>query len=51
MSTMPRRPGNPILGVRRGEDGLFRQSQQITDTLNKGEIAIAQIYGLRIPVR
>jgi hypothetical protein len=42
MSTMPRRPGNTILGVHRGEDGLFRQSQQITGTLNKGEIAIAQ---------
>ena len=29
---------------------LFRQSQRIADALNKGEIALAQIYGLHIPV-
>jgi hypothetical protein len=33
------------------DDWLFRQSQRIANALNKGEIALAQIYGLRIPVR
>lgn len=33
-----------------GEDWLFRQCQRISDALNKGEVALAQIYGLRIPV-
>lgn len=32
-------------------DWLFRQSQRIADALNKGEVALAQIYGLRIPIR
>ena len=31
-------------------DWLFRQSQRIADALNKGELALAQIHGLRIPV-
>lgn len=34
----------------RDADWLFRQSQRIADALNKGEVALAQIYGLRIPV-
>jgi hypothetical protein len=32
------------------DDWLFRQCQRISDALNKGEIALAQIYGLRIPI-
>lgn len=32
------------------QDWLFRQCQRIADALNKGEIALAQIHGLRIPV-
>jgi hypothetical protein len=32
------------------EDWLFHQCQRITDALNKGEVALAQIYGLRIPI-
>jgi hypothetical protein len=31
-------------------DWLFRQCERIAAALNKGEIALAQIYGLRIPV-
>jgi hypothetical protein len=31
-------------------DWLFRQCQRIADALDKGEVALAQIYGLRIPV-
>jgi hypothetical protein len=31
-------------------DLLFRQSQRITEALDKGELALAQIYGLHIPV-
>jgi hypothetical protein len=31
-------------------DWLFRQCQRIADALNKGEIALAQIYGLYIPI-
>lgn len=31
-------------------DWLFRQCERIADALNKGELALAQIYGLRIPV-
>jgi hypothetical protein len=34
----------------RDRDLLFRQSQRIAEALNKGEIALAQIYGLHIPV-
>jgi hypothetical protein len=30
---------------------LYQQSQRIADALDRGEIALAQIYGLRIPVR
>lgn len=32
------------------QDWLFRQCQRIADALQKGEIALAQIYGLHIPV-
>lgn len=39
-----------VLGSEREENWLFRQSQRIADALGKGEIALAQIYGLRIPV-
>lgn len=39
-----------VLAGEREADWLFRQSQRIADSLNKGEIALAQIYGLRIPV-
>jgi hypothetical protein len=38
------------LGADRDEDWLFRQSQRIADALNRGEIALAQIYGLHIPI-
>ena len=31
-------------------DWLYEQSRRIADALNRGEIALAQIYGLRIPV-
>ena len=32
-------------------DWLFKQSQRIADALDRGKIALAQMYGLRIPVR
>jgi hypothetical protein len=31
-------------------DWLYQQGQRIADAFNRGEIALAQIYGLRIPV-
>ncbi len=31
-------------------DWLYQQGQRIADALNRGEIALAQIYGLRIPI-
>jgi hypothetical protein len=31
-------------------DWLFQQCQRIADALNHGELALAQIYGLRIPI-
>jgi hypothetical protein len=34
----------------RDRDLLFRQSQRIAEALDKGEIALAQIHGLHIPV-
>lgn len=34
----------------RDRDWLFAQCQRIADALDKGEIALAQIYGLRIPI-
>jgi hypothetical protein len=33
----------------RDRDWLFRQCRRIADALNKGEVALAQIYGLHIP--
>jgi hypothetical protein len=39
-----------VLDSERDADWLFRQCERIADSLNKGEIALAQIYGLRIPV-
>jgi hypothetical protein len=39
-----------VLVEGRDRDLLFRQSQRIAEALDKGEIALAQIYGLRIPV-
>jgi hypothetical protein len=32
-------------------DWLYRQSQRIADALDRGELALAQIYGLRVSVR
>jgi len=40
-----------LLDEDRGDDWLLQQCQRIADALNKGEITLAQIYGLRIPVR
>jgi hypothetical protein len=34
----------------RDRDLLFRQSQRIAEALDKGELALAQIFGLHIPV-
>ena len=39
-----------ILGGERDPDWLFRQSQRIATALDCGEMALAQIYGLYIPV-
>jgi hypothetical protein len=39
-----------VFGADREQDWLFRQCQRIADALGKGEIALAQIYGLRIPI-
>lgn len=39
-----------VLGGDREADWLFRQCQRISDALDKGEVALAQIYGLRIPI-
>jgi hypothetical protein len=38
------------LGADRDQDWLFRQCQRIADALNRGEIALAQIHGLYIPI-
>jgi hypothetical protein len=40
-----------VFGAERDDDWLFWQCQRIADSLEKGEVALAQIYGLRIPVR
>jgi hypothetical protein len=39
-----------VFEVDRESDWLFRQAGRIADALNKGEIALAQIYGLHIPI-
>src|SRR5215472_13247518 len=40
-----------LLIDRDAPDWLFEQGQRIADALNRGEVALAQIYGLRIPAR
>jgi Restriction endonuclease fold toxin 5 len=40
-----------VLSGERDDDWLFRQCERISDALNKGEVALAQIYGLRISAR
>lgn len=37
-------------GATLGPDWLYEQGRRIADALNRGEIALAQIYGLRIPI-
>jgi hypothetical protein len=39
-----------LLGDYREPDWLFSQSRRIADALDAGEIALAQIYGLHIPI-
>jgi hypothetical protein len=39
-----------VFGADREQDWLFRQCQRIADALGRGEIALAQIYGLHIPI-
>ncbi len=39
-----------VLHTAPDDDWLFRQCERISDALNKGEVALAQIYGLHIPV-
>jgi hypothetical protein len=39
-----------VLSADRDDDWLFRQCERIADALNKGEVALAQIHGLYIPV-
>jgi hypothetical protein len=39
-----------VFGAGRDQDWLFRQCSRIADALDQGEITLAQIYGLHIPV-
>jgi hypothetical protein len=39
-----------ILSEGKDHDWLFRQCGRIADALNRGDIALAQIYGLHIPI-
>ena len=39
-----------VLSAGHDQDWLFRQCQRIADSLGRGEIALAQIYGLRIAI-
>jgi hypothetical protein len=39
-----------LLGEDAEPDWLFRQCRRITDALDRGELALAQIFGLHIPV-
>jgi hypothetical protein len=39
-----------VLDADHDHDWLFRQCQRIADALNNGDLALAQIYGLRIPI-
>jgi hypothetical protein len=38
-----------LLGTDCDPDWLFQQCERIADALNRGEVALAQIFGLRIP--
>jgi hypothetical protein len=39
-----------VLDADHDHDWLFRQCRRIADALNNGDLALAQIYGLRIPI-
>src|SRR5580704_4071158 len=39
-----------LLDADRDQDWLFQQCRRSAEALDKGEIALAQIYGLRIPI-
>ena len=39
-----------VFAADREPDWLFRQSQRIAEALDKGELALAQIHGLHIPI-
>jgi hypothetical protein len=39
-----------VLDDSRDQDWLFRQCQRIADALDKGDVALAQIHGLHIPI-
>jgi hypothetical protein len=39
-----------VLDADRNDDWLFQQCRRIAEALDKGEIALAQIYGLHIPI-
>lgn len=39
-----------VLDTAPDDHWLFRQCERISDALNKGEVALAQIYGLHIPI-
>jgi len=39
-----------LVGAHDDPDWLFRRCQRIADLLGKGELALAQIYGLHIPI-
>lgn len=40
-----------VLGTAPDTDWLFHQCCRIADALNKGELVLAQIYGLHIPIK
>src|SRR5262249_15492345 len=40
----------PLLDTDRDPDWLFEQCARIAEALDRGELALAQIYGLRIPI-
>jgi len=39
-----------LLGAERDRDWLFQQCRRIAEALNRDELALAQIYGLHIPI-
>jgi hypothetical protein len=47
---MPKKSQKIALDEERDPDWLFNQCRRIADALNKSEIALAQIYGVRIPI-